>query len=629
MSTDLKPETVAMDDESDSCFAYKKPQMFHNKHQNKNHESDHCDLNNKSSKHLVTQHSPPMVKKKTISPQNLQIPNIKAVNTKPIDTIADNLKSKHLKQSSTEQSIPKVSLVKPISKPTITRTIYNDEALNKQYAHKLILYKLKQSELEDKNKTIDDDTHELDDLTNLNWLTTFNLSTFMNTSKYNILSLSPPKSPSSSPSSPNSISSISNKSLNSTRDYEDDEADSNSHQRTHRFNSNKLLTSILHQNELNRPNYTFSCLIFLAIETSERKRLSVKEIYSWISQTFSYYHNVPSGSWKNSIRHNLSLNRSFTKVDKNLLAMRDFSGKGSLWCIDPKVRVILTDLFQKCTLANNLDELNKNVHLKDINEMPLKQQPRLNDSIKKVNTVKCVNNQLRNAQPAIINPSLVRLANTAPKITNVSNKTLTKSNSFNTGANATTSVDSSCSELDAVKALLSMKSKAASMPTISTEEDEKCVNHDESLNLSKNRRKQLFKQPIKKSSKYEDEDEDVDVEEDYFIDEEDEDEDFDESFIENEKLINVTSSDEEDENGKLEIDEDFGHEAKKSNKDQSNLLLELSRAAVLVENDEPAKKKLKTSNDVNTAINRSMTQTTSVYSSKTMTRSKTKLNETK
>ena len=130
----------------------------------------------------------------------------------------------------------------------------------------------------------------------------------------------------------------------------------------------------------------------------------------------------------------------------------------------------------------------------------------------------------------------------------------------------------------------------------------------------------------------------MDVEEDYFIDEEDEDEDFDESFIENEQLINVTNSDDEladDDNGKLEIDEDFSDESKKS-KDPNNPLLELSRAAVLVEKDEPAKKKLKTShNDLNrfnntsNNNNRSMTQTTSASCSKTMTRSKTKLNETK
>lgn len=167
-----------------------------------------------------------------------------------------------------------------------------------------------------------------DDLTNLSWLTTFNLSSYMNSSKFNLLSLSPPKSPASSPSSPNSFSSLSHKSLNSTiRDYDDDEADSNALHAKKNIHNKILcqsLENILKKQDNYKPAYSFSCLIFLAIESSERKRLSVKEIYSWISQTFVYYSNVPSGSWKNSIRHNLSYNKTFCKVDKNLLAVSRF-----------------------------------------------------------------------------------------------------------------------------------------------------------------------------------------------------------------------------------------------------------------------------------------------------------------
>ena len=60
-------------------------------------------------------------------------------------------------------------------------------------------------------------------------------------------------------------------------------------------------------------------------------------------ENYPYFGNVPSGSWKNSIRHNLASNACFSKVDKNLLAMRDFSGKGSLWCISPFYRPTLLD----------------------------------------------------------------------------------------------------------------------------------------------------------------------------------------------------------------------------------------------------------------------------------------------
>lgn len=65
----------------------------------------------------------------------------------------------------------------------------------------------------------------------------------------------------------------------------------------------------------NKPPYSFSCLIFMAIEDSEQKALPVKEIYSWILEHFPYFRTAPTG-WKNSVRHNLSLNKCFQKIEK-------------------------------------------------------------------------------------------------------------------------------------------------------------------------------------------------------------------------------------------------------------------------------------------------------------------------
>lgn len=65
-----------------------------------------------------------------------------------------------------------------------------------------------------------------------------------------------------------------------------------------------------------KPPYSFSCLIFMAIEDSPHKRLPVKEIYNWIVANYPYFQNAPTG-WKNSVRHNLSLNKCFRKVDKD------------------------------------------------------------------------------------------------------------------------------------------------------------------------------------------------------------------------------------------------------------------------------------------------------------------------
>ena len=64
-----------------------------------------------------------------------------------------------------------------------------------------------------------------------------------------------------------------------------------------------------------KPPYSFSSLIFMAIESAPCKALPVKEIYCWIEDSFPFYRSAPCG-WKNTIRHNLSLSKCFRKVEK-------------------------------------------------------------------------------------------------------------------------------------------------------------------------------------------------------------------------------------------------------------------------------------------------------------------------
>ncbi|KPP59266.1 forkhead box protein N2-like [Scleropages formosus] len=96
-----------------------------------------------------------------------------------------------------------------------------------------------------------------------------------------------------------------------------------------------------------KPPFSFSLLIYMAIEQSPGKSLPVKDIYGWIQKHFPYFSNAPAG-WKNSVRHNLSLNKCFRKVDKSLAKVRcEPSGKGSLWCVDPEHRPYLLQALKK------------------------------------------------------------------------------------------------------------------------------------------------------------------------------------------------------------------------------------------------------------------------------------------
>ena len=108
-----------------------------------------------------------------------------------------------------------------------------------------------------------------------------------------------------------------------------------------------------------KPPYSYIALITMAIQSSPCRRMTLAEIYSWIMATFPYYSTNRQG-WQNSIRHNLSLNECFIKVNLQSVEIpvtvrvhsflqlpRDKSrpGKGSYWTIRQNV----TEMFEKGT----------------------------------------------------------------------------------------------------------------------------------------------------------------------------------------------------------------------------------------------------------------------------------------
>ncbi|ORY98769.1 hypothetical protein BCR43DRAFT_436603, partial [Syncephalastrum racemosum] len=105
------------------------------------------------------------------------------------------------------------------------------------------------------------------------------------------------------------------------------EKNSSSQPKRHRTPSTKDIH--VEKNTEGKPPYSYATLIKYAIENSPQKKLTLSEIYQWVIEHYPYYSTAGTG-WKNSIRHNLSLNKSFVRVARPI----NEPGKGSYWMVD-------------------------------------------------------------------------------------------------------------------------------------------------------------------------------------------------------------------------------------------------------------------------------------------------------
>jgi len=80
-----------------------------------------------------------------------------------------------------------------------------------------------------------------------------------------------------------------------------------------------------------KPSYSYAQLIGMSILRAPNRRLTLAQIYKWISDTFSFYSPSTESGWQNSIRHNLSLNKAFIKQTRP----KNDTGKGNYWAIQP------------------------------------------------------------------------------------------------------------------------------------------------------------------------------------------------------------------------------------------------------------------------------------------------------
>ncbi|MCJ1389025.1 hypothetical protein MMC18_001878 [Xylographa bjoerkii] len=77
----------------------------------------------------------------------------------------------------------------------------------------------------------------------------------------------------------------------------------------------------------------YAQLIYRALKSVPNHRMVLKEIYEWFEKNTDKAKNNSSKGWQNSIRHNLSMNGAFTKVD--LLPPSDDVKKGCIWVLEP------------------------------------------------------------------------------------------------------------------------------------------------------------------------------------------------------------------------------------------------------------------------------------------------------
>ncbi|KAL8592182.1 hypothetical protein ACOMHN_030857 [Nucella lapillus] len=73
-----------------------------------------------------------------------------------------------------------------------------------------------------------------------------------------------------------------------------------------------------------RPPFTYASLIRQAIIESPLQQLTLNDVYLWFTTTFAFFRRNEA-TWKNAVRHNLSLHKCFKRVE---------NVKGAVWTVD-------------------------------------------------------------------------------------------------------------------------------------------------------------------------------------------------------------------------------------------------------------------------------------------------------
>lgn len=107
-----------------------------------------------------------------------------------------------------------------------------------------------------------------------------------------------------------------------------------------------IVTSWNPVNKSDKPPYSYATIIGHAILTSKERKLTLNDIYVWITENYPFYSNDTQG-WQNSIRHNLSLHKAFVKIERDSNTQNNPPRKGCFWTIRPGKEKSFIDNLQK------------------------------------------------------------------------------------------------------------------------------------------------------------------------------------------------------------------------------------------------------------------------------------------
>jgi len=83
-------------------------------------------------------------------------------------------------------------------------------------------------------------------------------------------------------------------------------------------------------NSTEKPPHCYATLIYMAMRSLRKEKVTLGEIYTFVKSNFLYYRTNDNG-WKNSIRHNLTQHACFVKVQRT----DEHPGKGGYWQLSP------------------------------------------------------------------------------------------------------------------------------------------------------------------------------------------------------------------------------------------------------------------------------------------------------